>query len=580
MITKINPCNGYGSKQGKNISFGVGKIELFSDFDNTYCPISHAAMKTATPVTHHWFSEYCENFKKFFNNTRDGLKFHLTSGRSFGEYESISDLIKARGFELPLPDTFIAKNGSDEHIRIGTEEDFYKKGIFPFRYDKTNIEKENKIKELTGWDGPKIKEKLKELLKEKGFRIVEGDSEQGTGDYGMKSLFAEGKLPYETKKIPGKDKFEWVAGLRNDGNCKLFVTYPPDVFEDIEKTKAYSEIQREMKKNLMESKTKFRFIKPKKKTKECGGRVCNIFEPLVDKKSKYNIELTKLYDTKEAVKKAIKNNDLVIVAGDGSNDLSMLNPLSYINVPPEVYKDNLLPDWENNPLHKNIAKQIDDLPFMGIVVDRKDSKLRNIAEAFGPGNRFNKIICVKNGELEDGIKDAVQVYCLQHPEYAEKLNPDLKKEIFGTADDISPILREVEQKLERAKIEAKSAKDASLRKELQRVRKSESVKEVMRSVKETATDVTPPQKNEEVKSLTGGLKEKISGIADKVKNNPQIKYLALGALAAGVILATILCVKKFTGRKKSITPSANPLPSFSNVPKCFSEISNFAKEGN
>ena len=42
-------------------------------------------------------------------------------------------------------------------------------------------------------------------------------------------------------------------------------------------------------------------------------------------------ELTKVFDTKEAVSKAIKNNDLVIVAGDGSNDFEMLNPLEYIS---------------------------------------------------------------------------------------------------------------------------------------------------------------------------------------------------------------------------------------------------------
>lgn len=453
MISRVICISNNSAKNFKNISFKAGKIELFSDFDRTYFPASQGGMKKMSPNSHPWFAQYCTKFKNFLNNTREGLKFHITTGRTFGEYQTISELIKDRGFELPLPDTFIAKNGSDEYIKIGTDEDFYTKGIFPFSYDRTNTEKEKRLKELTGWDGPKIKEKLKELLKEHDFRIVEGDSEYGIGDYGSKSLFASGKLTYENGKIfYGTDKPDWVAGLRNDGNCKIFVTYPPDM-DTVPNRK---EVLKEINKKMVEYEksigaNKIHSYIPAKNPKDCGGRLYQVIEPHVDDKllkrteNIYEQGLTKLYDTKEAVKNAIKNNDLVIVAGDSSNDFNMLNPLQYIDIPTSSYDDKFLKLWddcvkdptllsdvldEKNPLHKELIKQLNDLPFIGIIAGNQDSNLKKLSIAYGPNSKFNKIVAVENGELENGIKEAVKLYCEQNPEYANKLSPDLRKEIL------------------------------------------------------------------------------------------------------------------------------------------------------
>jgi len=459
MIYRANTYTSNKYSPQNSVSFGTGNVNLYVDFDNTYCPVSHENLHNISALSSPKFVKYCSNFRQFLNNTRDGLKLHVTTGRTFGEFEAISRLIREKGFELPLPDTFIAKNGSDEYIKIGTDSDFYEKGIFPFSYDKTNIEKEKKIKDLTGWDGKKIKAKLKEIFAQYNLRIVEADSENSVYDYGDKSLFSPGKLPDERNKIfYGDSKADWSVGLRNDGNCKIFVTYPFDMNDCPERKNILDKIIKQINNYFKETNIKTHsYIKQEKK--ECCGRPYMIFEPLVDESLQVstvkheNKGLNKLYDAKEALKKAIKDNDLVIVAGDSSNDFDMLNIFQYIDVPKIDVNDEIITNYHSykkhpqtlvkrldpeNKLHQElIIKKLENLPIIGIVVknERKREKLLPIVQAFGEGSKYKKIIEVENGHLEDGIRQAIKMYAEKNPKYAKKLSPDLKKEIFGIVDN-------------------------------------------------------------------------------------------------------------------------------------------------
>ncbi len=466
MVIKVNSFNFNQKLNHRNISFGSGKVDFYTDFDNTYSPISQAAYKTVNSNNTPGLVQYSKNFRKFFDNTHKGLKFHVTTGRTFGEYEEMARLIKSKGFELPLPDTLIAKNGSDEYIKVASDKDFYEKGIFPFSYSKTNPQKEEEIKKLTNWDGPKIKEKLKEILKKHDLKIVEADSEHGVGDYGDKSLFSSGKLPDERSKyFFGDEKPQWIAGLRNDGKCKIFVTYPPDMETTPERKEILDSINKEFNDYLDETGVEYHSYSARH-ANECANRPYYITEPLIDKtlsagSKDRDAGLTKLFDTKEAIKKAIKNNDLVIVAGDSSNDFDMLNPLMYLDVPELTDEETaafaknpgfkLRDFWDsnrhysesvvnkldsNNPLHKDIIKQLNELPFVSIVVENeaKDFPLKDLTDAFGTNSPYHKIITVKPGHLEDGVKQAIKLYAEQNPQYAEKLSPDLKNEIYGTIE--------------------------------------------------------------------------------------------------------------------------------------------------
>ena len=120
-------------------SFKAGKVRVFSDFDKTFLPSSHKNfVKNYDSEFVNALRKNFKSFKEFLNNTRDGLKFTITTGRTFGEFITMAEVARERKFGMPLPDTLIVKNGSDEHIRTGTDEDFYNGGEFPFKYEVTN----------------------------------------------------------------------------------------------------------------------------------------------------------------------------------------------------------------------------------------------------------------------------------------------------------------------------------------------------------------------------------------------------------------------------------------------------------
>lgn len=241
--------NSVKSTSFNNMStFKAGKVRVFSDFDKTYLPASHSDfVRNYNKEFVNYIRGYFADFKGFLNRTRDGLKFSITTGRSYGEYETMAEVSRKRKFGMPLPDTLIAKNGSDEYLKVGTDENFYNGGHFPFDYNKTNKEKEENIKRLTGWDGPKIKKRLKELFQSYNMRIVEADSEHGPRDYGTRSLFSPENLPDErgVTFVP-PNKADWSVGFRKDGNCKIFIAYPYDMREIEERKTAYAEIEKKI----------------------------------------------------------------------------------------------------------------------------------------------------------------------------------------------------------------------------------------------------------------------------------------------------------------------------------------------
>ena len=226
-------------------SFKAGKVRVFSDFDKTFLRSSHKDfVKNYDSEFVNALRENFKSFKEFLNNTREGLKFTITTGRTFGEFLTMAEVARERKFGMPLPDTLIVKNGSDEHIRTGTDEDFYNGGEFPFKYEVTNKEKEAKIKEISGWDGPKFKKIVEDVLKSYNFRIVEADSENSVSDYGSRSMFSQGKIPYEVGKLfYGTDKADWSIGMRKDGNLKMFFTIPADMFDVDERRNVYNDMQ-------------------------------------------------------------------------------------------------------------------------------------------------------------------------------------------------------------------------------------------------------------------------------------------------------------------------------------------------
>lgn len=428
-------------------NFRAGKVRVFSDFDKTFSPASHSNF--ARQMDKRFVDAIRENFKSFKDflaNTKDGLKFTITTGRTFGEFQKMAEIARERKFGMPLPDTLIVKNGSDEHIRTGSDEAFYNGGEFPFKYDVTNKEKEENIKKLTGWDGKKIRDMLIKLFESYNLRIVEADSEHSVGDYGSRSLFSQGKLPYEVgKEFIAPEKADWSVGLRRDGNLKIYALKPYDEYDVEERKLAFKDISQKL-----ESQMNKEGIKWTHRDDDDGvvhGRKPMGYCPYIIDKFGRHRDLTKVYDVNEAVKEAIKNNDLVIAAGDSSNDKVMLDPTRFFleNLPEELkakYPDEKAVHlyFEGKSAlrfinkHPDLAEAYRKTPFVGVIVRQNDgeNKLSSLEE-FAKGEN-KKIIIVNEGELQKGIKEAVKLYCKQNPEYAKKLNPDLKKEIKKTDD--------------------------------------------------------------------------------------------------------------------------------------------------
>ncbi len=438
-----------------SLNFKAGKVQVYSDFDGTYCPAKHSSLHIKGENMH--MSEYCKKMDKFFESTNRDIRFHVTTGRTFGEFEAIFHLLKMRNFRLPLPESFISKNGSDEFIKNGSDINFYEKGIFPYKYAEPNLAKENAIKAITNWDGSKIKDFIRALADRYKLPIIEAYSENSVSDYGENSLFSDGKLNAdEWQKLPSREGriiehnppvADYVLGSRKDGNLKINLIFSPDYGYCSERNNIYDNFMKEVKEYLENNNIKYSMAWDVPSKYNHYRNHCNI-TPKIN-----NSALTKLYDTKIALSEAIRNNDMVIVAGDGSNDFDMLNPLEYIEKKDwEKYKKNSqfknfydsdmrtklkhikeALDGYNEPLkkeleNKGLIAQIKEMPLYSIIVDKNNSKLKQIKETFG---RFGKIIEISNGDLDIGIKSAIKTHADSSVRFKKGMSEKFKKYILG-----------------------------------------------------------------------------------------------------------------------------------------------------
>lgn len=411
---------GISAINASNPQFTAGNISLYSDFDGTYFPSSHSKLHNISERDTEVLNKYFQNFCLFLENKKNNITFNITTGRTFGEFKAVAGLIKSKGIKMPLPDALIVKNGSDEYVKVGTDENYYKSGVFPFDYNKTALRKEESIKNLTGWQGKAFRQKIIETLKQYDFKIIEHDSEHSVKDYGNGSLFS--RINYDNFNLDSfnmKPRSEWAAGLRNDGNLKFYLSFPYDMLNVEERKAAYNDIKSKLITYLDAENIKY--VMSERRDESCNNRPVIILEPGINGKA-----LDKLYDTREAVKKAYLNNDFVIAAGDGINDLDMLNPLNYIDtkgLPADLKNaDKLL----ENP---EIVKQLENLPFTGIVIKDKNNGLERLFKLFG---KFGKIIEVERGKLQEGIEDAIKMFSQKNPAKSV-LKPNKSNKYYKTA---------------------------------------------------------------------------------------------------------------------------------------------------
>jgi len=130
----------------------------------------------------------------------------------------------------------------------------------------------------------------------------------------------------------------------------------------------------------------------------------------------------KKFDITKLIKKVLRKGDFIIVAGDGSNDMRMLNPLTYV----EDYMTWYLMGIKSPSFdYANMSKQrIEELlkgeftfetsllkafPLMSVSIyrDKYPDRFDSLMQYFGKDKLHYKMIRVKEGEFIQGIKEAI-----------------------------------------------------------------------------------------------------------------------------------------------------------------------------
>ena len=173
-IQKINLNN------SKPLKFEAGKVNIYSDFDGTYMPrkYNHDSVCNKNPEVNReefqaHFNKLYELFDKIRGNENESkLNFVLTTGRNIHEQNYYFDKIKEQGLRIPLPKSVITCNGQDEFYLDVNNEDEYYNTPQKQAFSKNNVNKEKReYYKSRGWDYLKVKETLKDLLKEKQFSM-------------------------------------------------------------------------------------------------------------------------------------------------------------------------------------------------------------------------------------------------------------------------------------------------------------------------------------------------------------------------------------------------------------------------
>ncbi|MEW5821204.1 MAG: hypothetical protein AB1782_13510 [Cyanobacteriota bacterium] len=384
-ISKINKP--FKQNFNDNVSFGQSKVHLWFDSDGTYFP--DADQNILKPEKHN-----SENFKQlrkafeslnqFIKKFTDEVELNITTGRNRGEYRHYLNLLKQSGLDWVVPSRLVIKNGGDVFLKSknAPNPDNKLESDWPSvnHVDQKKIQEINKI---TNWDSSYIKSVILETLEEWDFPIVVAPS--GYGDYGSKSYLHFWNLVNERFNNP------WVAFVRQDGDLSSYIGLPPN-----NAAKGVQDSIIEAIKNKLDSRKISYDLTFVDHDPENSNGPSIIIKPKINNKP-----LDKVYDVKKALERAIKENDLVIVAGNGSNDMSMLDPDSYSDIAPP-----------------------DKLPLISIIVG-DDKKLKTLLKKYP-----EKVLEVDQYNLLNGVKEAIKKYAETCPDFKKTLNRKIAKDIY------------------------------------------------------------------------------------------------------------------------------------------------------
>ncbi len=404
------------------LSFNAGYTKIFSDFDGTFMPVefNHDVIcNDNPPVDKDAFSAYFSDFKNILSPDTNGKKkteLTVSTGRNLPEFNYYMKKIKDKGLNIPVPDKLIVTNGGDEFL-CHTKNYFEADSSNMFSEQDINTKKRKQLqKYIISWDGHKIKNKVKNFISRLSGcpLLIEPSTHQGM--YGYKDNMT---LQEELETLPEEFRTNYVS-IRNDGSSLIRLTVP-NGSKYLEELKCLSdEMQNEgyqidfqVRENNGET-----FVNSANNSKDWQLGTSIEMKP----KTRGKVPtLDKYHHVKVMVDHIIQNNsnDLVIAAGDGKNDLDMLDLSNYID------DMNSSADFSS----QKFREQVSALPLFTIFV-RNSSSCDEQIERFERDFNFDGIkrfiIVDKNDETKP--KSLIEAIKLAQQEYA-KINNEYRKNL-------------------------------------------------------------------------------------------------------------------------------------------------------
>ena len=361
------------------VVFGKNVVHLWLDSDGTHFPDDDQTILNPGRSGEKRFQDIKKafnNLSSFIRKCSDTVKLNITTGRNRGEYKHFLKLLGGAGLDYVSPERLTIKNGGDVYVNTKSLplKDFIGKGMSS---DSIDTAKAEEIKKVANWDADYVRSSILKSMEDYDFPILM--SPNGNSDYGDKS--ANNIL---------RDRGSWTAFLRQDGDLNFFIGLPLS-----ESGKNNAPALAEKIKTKLDKKEISYDLTLRDKDGENSDGPAIVITPKIN-----GHKLGKDYDVARALKAAIKEGDLVIAAGNGSNDEVMLNPDSY----------------------KDISENENDLPLMSVVIPDKQC-LRDLVQ-----KHPDKVIAVEDAyHLQDGIKLAIKKYAESHPDF--ELKPEMKNSL-------------------------------------------------------------------------------------------------------------------------------------------------------
>ena len=310
-----------------------------------------------------------------------------------------------------------------------------------------------KEQQTTGLDDAEKAIRLKEIddkigdiaykiakAKQGGFAVFEADTDG--------AFYAEG-MHFDSKRKMMTPPPERYVALKDNGNLEFHLNLPRDTSQKEILEFMRADLDRQLGKGGV------RIISKTHRAKGENGFGEIIIRPAIEGK-----KINKVFDTKLQVEKIIQGglNDLVVVAGDDSNDVRMLDLFEYIEL-----------EKNDKPICEKNLRKIYDLPVISIYVDNSADKtggkslvtsktrdsLEDLEKYFNSDGNVRFIHVVPNNtsgkpqSLLEGLQIALREYAKRNPEFEKNLSPEMQELIKQIKTDY-PIDKKFTQELEQA----------------------------------------------------------------------------------------------------------------------------------